>query len=74
MIWFSASLKPKIQIDENTETVPILEPFISQITILILLMPKDRSIILKLLKDHDLHPVEDLNLKLDPKILLITKE
>jgi hypothetical protein len=72
-IWFSASIK-----DDNSELdkngVPLLlKEFINEITILIYMKPENDYIRLQLIKDHEILPVSNLQLKLDPKSLLIVE-
>ena len=70
-IWFSATLRRE-EYEPNPKGIPLpLEPYISDISILILLNPQDDYIHLTLAKDHDITPNKDLHLKLDPQILLI---
>ncbi|GAG59387.1 unnamed protein product, partial [marine sediment metagenome] len=44
------------------------------ISILIVLIPMKGYIHIELIKDHDSPVVPDMHLKLDPKILLISRE
>lgn len=73
-IWFSATLHrddPSV----NTQGIPrVLDGFIDDAAILIMLDPRDDYIHLRLVKDHDVTPHLDLHLKLDPQILLIADE
>ncbi len=72
-IWFSASLKEdKPEFDEKNVPV-LLKNFIDEITILIYMKPEKDYIRLQLVKDHDILPVHDMHLKLDPKSLLIVE-
>lgn len=72
-LWFSATLHREGQTYENG--IPSnLSKFIEDIAILILLDPKEDHIHLKLVKDHEILPNDDLHLKLDPQILLIAEE
>lgn len=72
-IWFSATLHRDGKILENG--IPsLLSKFSGDIAILIMLEPKDNLIHLKLIKDHEISPTDDLHLKLDPQILLIAEE
>jgi replicative DNA helicase len=71
-IWFSASLKEE-DLEFNNSGVPVtLGPFIDILSILIFLRHKEGIISLELKKDHDEKNLNDLTIKLDPKILLIT--
>lgn len=72
-VWFSASLK-----DDNTEFnengIPaILNDFTNEIAILIYMKPENDYIKLQLIKDHNVFPVTDMHLKLDPLSLLIVE-
>lgn len=72
-VWFSASLK-----DDSTELnengIPaVLREFTEEIAILIYMKPENDHIKLQLLKDHDIFPVPDMHLKLDPLSLLIVE-
>jgi hypothetical protein len=73
-IWFSASLKDKEVVFDDNGFPAILSAYLPSIAILIFLRPEKGFIRLELKKDHDRIPNEDLHLKLDPKILLITGE
>ena len=73
-IWFSASIKAD-QDKLNQDGIPeILEPYLVHVAILIILKSDNGTIHLQLVKDHDIKPVTDMHLKLDPKVLLITEE
>ncbi len=72
-IWFSATLRREGELLPNR--VPeLLKDLINDIDVLILLEPKDTYVRLSLIKDHDVSRTEELNLKLDPQILLIAEE
>ncbi|MBN2738178.1 MAG: AAA family ATPase [Spirochaetales bacterium] len=73
--WFSATVPEgdKSLLSEHV-TPEILTNYLSEIAIVIMLKPIDGIIHLRLLKDHDQAYDEDLHLKLDPKILLISRE
>ena len=73
--WFSATVPEgdKSLVTEHI-TPEILENYMEEVAIVVMLKPKDDIIHLRLLKDHDQNYDEDLHLKLDPKILLITRE
>ena len=70
-LWFSATVRR----DDPTVTaegVPTaLAPFMDDASVLITLDPREDYIHLTLVKDHSGTPNSDLNLKLDPHILLI---
>jgi hypothetical protein len=73
-VWFSASLgydQPRY----NAQGVPLLlEPYITEIDVLVCLRPTDNHIQLQLVKDHDAPVPPDLHLNLDPRTLLIAEE
>ncbi|NLG19240.1 MAG: hypothetical protein GX556_18095 [Fibrobacter sp.] len=72
-IWFSATLHREGKLLANR--VPeLLKDLINDIDVLILLEPKDTYVRLSLIKDHEISQTEELNLKLDPQILLIAEE
>ena len=72
--WFSASLRGE-EGKIGQDGIPvILQPFLAQIAILIMLQSDNDMIHLHLAKDHEDKITEDLHLKLDPKVLLITRE
>ena len=72
-IWFSATMHRDGLTLENG-TPEFLYRFSKDIAILIMLEPKENLVHLKLVKDHELSPADDLHLKLDPQILLIAEE
>jgi hypothetical protein len=70
-LWFSASV-PKTP---AARTVPdFLERHLAAIAVFIVLEPCGNYIHLKLVKDHEKVPIQDLHLKLDPHNLLIAEE
>lgn len=72
-IWFSATLHRESNFLPNN--IPeVLAAFINDIDVLILLKPRDNHVYLNLVKDHGTIRTDDLNLKLDPQILLIAEE
>lgn len=73
-IWFSATLPKEGQTFDPNGIPSLLTKFAGDISILIFLEPQDSFVHLKLLKDHEISPVFDLHLKLDPQILLIAEE
>lgn len=73
-IWFSATLLKEGQTFDQNGVPSSLTDFAEDISILILLEPQDSFVHLKLIKDHEISPVYDLHLKLDPQILLIAEE
>lgn len=72
-IWFSATMHRDGLTLENG-TPEFLHRFSKDIAILIMLEPKENLVHLKLVKDHEISPADDLHLKLDPQILLIAEE
>jgi hypothetical protein len=69
-LWFSASVKKG-----SAQTVPeFLERHLGHMAVFIVLESCGNYIHLKLVKDHDRVPVNDLHLKLDPHNLLIAEE
>lgn len=71
-IWFSASLRMET-LKLNDSGIPVtLEPYMDILSIMILLKHKEGIINLELKKDHKEKILNDLEIKLDPKILLIT--
>ena len=70
-LWFSASV-PKTS---AVRTVPdFLERHLAALAVFIVLEPCGNYIHLKLVKDHEKVPIQDLHLKLDPHNLLIAEE
>lgn len=73
-IWFSASThREQPETDENG-LPKVLSPYGEQIDVLITLEPTEKHVKLKLVKDYDKYPAEDLHLRLDSKSLLIAEE
>jgi hypothetical protein len=72
-IWISASIKDNDKLEKNG--IPLfLKEFVNEISIIIYMKPENNYIRLQLIKDHDIMPVQDLHLKLDPRSLLIVEE
>jgi len=72
-IWFSASLKGEEPLF-NDDGLPIqLMDFMDSCTVLVSLAYKGEYVKLQLIKDHETIASQDLNLKLDPKTLLIAE-
>lgn len=72
--WFSATL-PEDNDALNAKGIPVLlEQFLPSFGIVVNLKSDGNVIHLELKKDHDATDLEDMHLKLDPKVLLITKE
>jgi hypothetical protein len=73
-IWFSASL-PDTEYVTDAQGIPeLFTTYMGSTAILITLKPEKGYIKLELKKDHEQAVTEDLHLKLDPKILLITED
>jgi KaiC/GvpD/RAD55 family RecA-like ATPase len=73
-IWFSVSLAVEEEGDEAASegTVPpLLAPYADQFSTILRMRTSEGHVLLRLLKDHDVAPVPDLRLKLDPKTLLV---
>ena len=73
-VWFSASThREDTKHDEHG--IPIfLTPYVVNAAVLIVLEPHDTHLELRLVKDRDHYPDENLHLKLDSATLLIRKE
>ena len=56
---------------ESGETPAVLQPFLGEISILLLLSPGGGLLRLEVIKDHDYPVTTDPHLRLDSKILLI---
>jgi hypothetical protein len=70
-IWFSATLhRENMNCDKKGIPAPI-NRFQDIFSVIIMLEPESSTINLKLLKDHDSQDLEKLQLKLDPRTLLI---
>jgi hypothetical protein len=73
-VWFSASThREQPETDENG-LPKVLSPFGEYVDVLITLEPTEKHVKLKLVKDYDKYPAEDLHLRLDSKSLLIAEE
>jgi hypothetical protein len=72
--WFSASLADDDTSPAESAVPSCLKKYMEEISILISLKPEKKIIRLELLKDHEKKKVNDMHLKLDPKILLILEE
>jgi len=70
--WFSASVTEDMDVSSGQRIPSVLTEYSNLIDIIIGLTPVGKVIHLELLKDHDDIRGEDIHLKLDPKILLIT--
>ncbi len=72
-VWFSASLADDSK--KSGSAIPqVLDKYLGAIDVLVLLTADDGIVHLRLAKDHGVIPDENLRLKLDSKILLITEE
>jgi hypothetical protein len=73
-IWFSVSL-PAEEADggeaSERELPSLLAPYVDQFAIVVRMRTTEGHVSLRLLKDHDIQPVPDLHLELDPKTLLV---
>jgi hypothetical protein len=69
-IWFSVSLKGE-EPQQEGRLPALLEPYADQFATLIGMWATEGFVSLRLLKDHDVTPVPDLRLRLDPKTLLV---
>ena len=73
-VWFSASIHRE-QPDTDEKGLPkVLSPFGEYVDVLITLEPTEKHVKLKLVKDYDKYPAEDLHVHLDSKSLLIAEE
>jgi KaiC/GvpD/RAD55 family RecA-like ATPase len=73
-VWFSASIMDEPEVSTATTVSSVLERYFDVIDVVVLLTAERGAIHLKLVKDHHVIPDEDLHLRLDSKILLITDE
>jgi predicted ATP-dependent serine protease len=73
-IWFSVTLPKDGKVLDSKGVPSVLNEVVSGIAIVIILEPMDSFVRFKLVKDHDVVPVENMHLKLDPQILLIAEE
>jgi len=72
-VWFSASLKGAGPLFDDQGIPNELKVFMNQIDVCITLGFKETHIRLSLVKDFDFPPPGDLDIKLDPKSLLISE-
>ncbi|MFH0977429.1 MAG: hypothetical protein V1874_16745 [Spirochaetota bacterium] len=72
-IWFSVSLKDNEIVPDGKGVPDLLTAFINEISIIIYMKPVKDYINLQLVKDHEILPVHDMHLKLDPLSLLIVE-
>lgn len=73
-VWFSASTHREQPEPDRNGLPKILSPFGEYIDVMITLEPTEKHVKLKLVKDYDNYPAEDLHLHLDSKSLLIAEE
>jgi hypothetical protein len=73
-IWFSASTQKDTAMIGDSAIPAFLKVFLPNIAVLINLEPNGEFMHLRLIKDHEVVPMSDLHLKLDPHILLIAEE
>lgn len=72
-IWISASIKREEPIFDEKGIPFELKPFLDETAVLITLKYAGDYVHMKLVKDHDEIPSRELQLKLDPKTLLIAE-
>lgn len=72
-IWFSVSVM-KEQVGDRRPVPAFMERHLASIAVFIVMEPCGNYIHLKLVKDHDKVPVNELHLKLDPQNLLIAED
>jgi len=72
-VWFSASLKGDEPLFNESGTPYLLEGCLGKLDVLITLRFEKDHVRLNLVKDHQSPSPKDLNLKLDPKTLLISE-
>ena len=72
-VWFSASLKGDEPLFNESGTPYLLEGCLDKFDVLITLRFEKDHVRLNLVKDHQSPSPKDLNLKLDPKTLLISE-
>lgn len=72
-VWFSASLKGDEPVFNESGVPFVLECCLDNVDVLITLRFQDEHVQLNLIKDHEFSSPKDLNLKLDPKTLLISE-
>ncbi|MBM3296084.1 MAG: hypothetical protein FJY83_00615 [Candidatus Aminicenantes bacterium] len=70
--WFSASLRGEDPLYDDAGVPRLLAPFLGEVSVLITLHDEGGHVRLKLVKDRDFPPGE-LNLKLDPRTLLLAE-
>jgi hypothetical protein len=73
-IWFSVSVPSDDDAEDlaDERRMPgFLDPYADQFTTIIGMRATEGFVSLRLLKDHDVSPVPDLRLRLDPKTLLV---
>ncbi len=74
-IWFSISLSDEKENPFNDQNIPeILEGVVDQIDVIINLKHEGDYIHLEVAKDHEMIEAKDMELRLDPKTLLIAEE
>jgi hypothetical protein len=72
-VWFSASLKGDNPLFNKSGVPYLFEDCLAKLDVLITLRFEKEHVKLKLVKDHEISFPKDLNLKLDPKTLLISE-
>ncbi|MFC2169282.1 hypothetical protein ACFLRM_01775 [Acidobacteriota bacterium] len=73
-VWFSVSLSSDVELVDEQSVLNVLKEFMKEIAVVITLKYKVDHVQLYLIKDHEYPPKGELQLKLDPKTLLIAEE
>lgn len=73
-LWFSVSLTDGPAFFDGSSVPPVLSSLVDEIDVIICLQPQEKHIRLNLVKDHNAPVVDNLHLRLDPKVLLIASE
>ena len=72
-VWFSASIKGEEPVFNNSGVPFLLEGCLGKLDVLITLRFEEDHVRLHLVKDHEISSPKNLDLKLDPKTLLISE-
>jgi len=73
-VWFSVTLPKEGEAFDSKGIPLLLSQHYNNMSIVIVLEPRDTYVQFKLVKDHDVVPVDNMHLKLDPQILLIAED
>lgn len=73
-VWFSASLRGAAPVFDDDGIPFLLRGCSREVAVVITLVFKDEHVRLNLVKDHDYPPAGELELRLDPRTLLIAHE